>query len=241
MAQKAAPFLSFDHDPYAVINNGPDRLDRRRVHDDLELSLLTERQFATGGRREHPAEQLQLRAQLGQGRHRRLLGQDDVLRRRPDRPDPAGLLGRLPAHVRAAQRHAGATAGPPALPRGHLLHSVRHLRPLPPDRTRPQFYAASNAWQLSPTAGAGPQSQALLAENTYNNQGQLVSTTPARMSPQYQVYSLPGADPSTRRTRTSRSPTGSSRQRSRRYRARARTSTSRRGWWGSPTRRTTAS
>jgi hypothetical protein len=58
-----------------------------------------------------------------------------------------------------------------------------------------QFYAASNAWQLSPTAGAGPQSQALLAQNTYNNQGQLVSTTPARMSPQYQVYSLPGADP----------------------------------------------
>jgi hypothetical protein len=58
-----------------------------------------------------------------------------------------------------------------------------------------QFYTASNAWQLSPTAGAGPQSQALLAQNTYNNQGQLISTTPARMSPQYQVYSLPGADP----------------------------------------------
>ena len=58
-----------------------------------------------------------------------------------------------------------------------------------------QFYAASNAWQLSPTAGAGPQSQALLAQNTYNNQGQLVSTTPARMSPQYQVYSLPGTAP----------------------------------------------
>ena len=63
--------------------------------------------------------------------------------------------------------------------------------------TNPQaFYAASNAWQLSPTAGAGPQSQALLAENTYNSQGQLVSTTPARMSPQYQVYALPGTDPS---------------------------------------------
>jgi hypothetical protein len=62
-------------------------------------------------------------------------------------------------------------------------------------RNPQQFYAASNAWQLSPTAGAGPQSQALLAQNTYNNQGQLISTTPARMSPQYQVYSLPGTDP----------------------------------------------
>jgi uncharacterized membrane protein (UPF0182 family) len=58
-----------------------------------------------------------------------------------------------------------------------------------------QFYTASNAWQLSPTAGAGPQSQALLAQNTYNNQGQLISTTPARMSPQYQVYALPGTQP----------------------------------------------
>ena len=57
------------------------------------------------------------------------------------------------------------------------------------------FYSASSAWQLSPTAGAGPQSQALLAENTYNNQGQLVSTTPARMAPQYQVYSLPNTPP----------------------------------------------
>ena len=56
------------------------------------------------------------------------------------------------------------------------------------------FYAASNAWQLSPTAGAGPQSQALLAQNTYNSQGQLVSSTPARMAPQYQVYALPGTD-----------------------------------------------
>ena len=112
----------------------------------------------------------------------------------PQRPDPAGLLGGLPEHVRADLEDAGLAAGPPALPAGHLLHSVRHLRALPPDELGP-FYAASNAWQLSPTAGAGPQSQALLAQNTYNNQGQLVSTTPARMAPQYQVYSLPGTDP----------------------------------------------
>ena len=42
-------------------------------------------QVAVGQR---PARQLQLRAQLGQGRHRRLLGEDDLLRRRPERPDP---------------------------------------------------------------------------------------------------------------------------------------------------------
>ena len=85
-----------------------------------------------------------------------------------------------------------------------------------------QFYAASNAWQLSPTAGAGPQSQALLAQNTYNNQGQLVSTNPARMSPQYQVYSLPGR---TRTNRSSRFRTASSPCRNRTCRGPTRTST----------------
>jgi uncharacterized membrane protein (UPF0182 family) len=56
-----------------------------------------------------------------------------------------------------------------------------------------QFYAADNAWQLSPTAGAGTQSQALQVQDTYNQQGQLVSTSPARMAPLYQVTALPGS------------------------------------------------
>ena len=171
------------------------RLGRRRLHHDAQLRLLAERRHPAGGGREQPARELQLRAQLGEGRDRRLLGKDDVLRRRSEGPDPAGLLGGLPEHVHPDIEDAGLAAGAPALPARHLLHPVRHLRALPPGAARQQFYAASNAWQLSPTAGAGPQSQALLAQNTYNNQGQLVSTTPARMSPQYQVYSLPGTAP----------------------------------------------
>ena len=112
MAQKAAPFLSFDHDPYAVINDG---------HIDWVVDGYTttanypysqNARHPAGGDRQHPAGQLQLRAQLGQGRHRRLLGQDDVLRRRPERPDPAGLLGGLPAHVRAAVEDAGRSCRP---------------------------------------------------------------------------------------------------------------------------------
>ena len=102
MAQKAAPFLSFDHDPYAVIVNG---------HIDWVVDGYTttanypysqnagSQQVAIGSTL---PSQLQLRAELGQGRHRRLLGEDDVLRRRPERPDPPGVLGRLPAHVRPA-------------------------------------------------------------------------------------------------------------------------------------------
>jgi uncharacterized membrane protein (UPF0182 family) len=59
------------------------------------------------------------------------------------------------------------------------------------------FYAASNAWQLSPTAGAGPQSQALQVQDTFNQQGQLISTSPSRMAPLYQVTATPGSSSQT--------------------------------------------
>ena len=88
-----------------------------------------------------------------------------------------------------------AAPGPPALPAGHLLHPVRHLRPLPPDQRAAASTPRATPGSCRRPPVPGPQSQALLAENTYNNQGQLVSTTPARMAPQYQVYSLPGTDP----------------------------------------------
>ena len=173
---------------------GPHRLGRRRLHDDVQLPLLAERELAAGGHREHPAGQLQLRAQLGQGRHRRVFGEDDLLRHRPVGPDPAGVLGGVPAHVRAGRRTCRRLKAHLRYPEDifsiqSAIYGRYHL-------TNPAaFYSASSAWQLSPTAGAGPQSQALLAENTYNNQGQLVSTTPARMAPQYQVYSLPNTPP----------------------------------------------
>jgi uncharacterized membrane protein (UPF0182 family) len=56
-----------------------------------------------------------------------------------------------------------------------------------------QFYAESNAWQLSPTAGAGTQSQALQVQVTYNQENQVVSQSAARMAPLYQVNALPGS------------------------------------------------
>ncbi len=56
-----------------------------------------------------------------------------------------------------------------------------------------QFYSESNAWQLSPTAGAGTQSQALQVQDTLNQQGQVVSQSSARMAPLYQVTALPGS------------------------------------------------
>ena len=196
MAQKAAPFLSFDHDPYAVIYKRPHRLDRRRLHDDVELR----RTRRTPARSRWPIGST-LPSSYNYVRNsvkvvvNAYTGQMTFYDIDPSDPILQAYSAAFPHMFVPISDDAGGAAGPSALPRGHLLRPVRHLRALPPESTRQQFYAASNAWQLSPTAGAGPQSQALLAQNTYNNQGQLVSTTPARMSPQYQVYSLPGTDP----------------------------------------------
>ena len=43
MAQKAAPFLSFDADPYRGAGRRPHRLDPRRLHDHGAVPLLPER------------------------------------------------------------------------------------------------------------------------------------------------------------------------------------------------------
>ena len=191
MAKKAAPFLSFDHDPYAVIDNG---------HIDWVVDGYT----TTAN---YPYSQNASSQQVAIGST--LPGNYNYVRNSvkviidadsgqmtfydvdPERPHHSGVRVGVPPHVHAALEDEPAAPGPPAVsPDIFSIQSAifgrYHL-------TNPQaFYAASNAWQLSPTAGAGPQSQALLAENTYNSQGQLVSTTPARMAPQYQVYALPG-------------------------------------------------
>ncbi|MGH8979574.1 MAG: UPF0182 family protein, partial [Acidimicrobiales bacterium] len=56
------------------------------------------------------------------------------------------------------------------------------------------FYNANGAWTLSPTAGAGSPSQALSVTLTTNPQGQAISGTITPMSPLYQVVQLPGTD-----------------------------------------------
>ncbi len=56
-----------------------------------------------------------------------------------------------------------------------------------------QFYAESSAWQLSPTAGAGTQSQALQVQVTLNQENQVIAQSAARMAPLYQVSALPNS------------------------------------------------
>ena len=55
------------------------------------------------------------------------------------------------------------------------------------------FYNATNAWNVSQSAGSGSPSQALPATLTTNAQGNIVSTGQVqRMSPIYELFQVPG-------------------------------------------------
>ncbi len=202
MAQKAAPFLTFDHDPYAVINSTPGK-------DNGHIDWIVDGYTTTAN---YPYSQNANTQQVAIGSN--LPGSYNYVRNSVKVVIDAytGQMTFYDVDPKDPILQAYSAAFPGMFkPLSQMSPELQaHLR-YPPDifsiqsavygryhLTNPQqFYSASNAWQLSPTAGAGPQSQALLAENTYNNQGQLVSTTPARMAPQYQVYALPGTSQQT--------------------------------------------
>ncbi len=200
MAQTAAPFLTFDHNPYAVINSqaGPDHghidwiVDGYTTTSDYAYSQNADtQQVAVGsslpGSYNYVRNSVKvvIDAYTGKMTFYDADPQDPILQAYSAAfPNMFVPISKMPASLQAHLRYP-----PDIFSIQSAIYGRYHLT------NSGAFYAASNAWQLSPTAGAGPQSQALLAENTYNNQGQLVSTTPARMAPQYQVYSLPGTDP----------------------------------------------
>ena len=194
MAEKAAPFLSFDHDPYPVINNGHIDwiVDGYTTTDKYAYSQnANTQQVAIGstlpGSYNYVRNSVKvvIDAYSGQMTFYDMTPNDPILKAYSDAfPHMFTPLSKMSPQLQAHLRYPEDIFSIQS-----AIYGRYHLQ------NPQQFYAASNAWQLSPTAGAGPQSQALLAQNTYNNQGQLISTTPARMSPQYQVYSLPGTDP----------------------------------------------
>ncbi len=195
MAQKAAPFLTFDHDPYAVINNGHIDwvVDGYTTTANYAYSQNAGTQQVAIGSNLPPSYnyvrnsvKVIVDAYSGKMTFYDADPKDPILQAYSAAfPNMFVPLSKLSPQLQAHLRYP-----PDIFSIQSAIYGRYHL-------TNAQaFYAANNAWQLSPTAGAGPQSQALLAENTYNNQGQLVSTTPARMAPQYQVYALPDTNPS---------------------------------------------
>ena len=135
MAQKAAPFLSYDSDPYPVLSGGQIYwvLDAYTTSDNYPYSqnVDTSSLPANSG----------LNQNLNYVRNsvkvvvNAYTGQDDLLRRdRADQdegPDPPDLGEGLPRHVHPGVADARGAAGPPPLPRGPAHGPGRHVRPLP--------------------------------------------------------------------------------------------------------------
>ena len=192
MAQKAAPFLTFDHDPYAVINRG--HIDW--VVDGYTTSAgyaysqnANTQQVAVGsnlpGSYNYVRNSVKVIVDAYSGQMTFYTADpNDPILQAYEATFPKMFV---PLSTMSSQLRAHLRFPPDIFSIQSAIYGRYHL-------TNPQaFYSASNAWQLSPTAGAGPKSQALLAQNTYNSQGQLISSNPARMAPQYQTYALPGA------------------------------------------------
>jgi uncharacterized membrane protein (UPF0182 family) len=191
MAQKVAPFLSFDADPYSVLVNG---------HIDWVLDGYT-----TSAGYPYSENAANLSVPLGAG----LPGSYNYVRNSVkviidaytgqmtfyvvDQKDPMiqayeaafpGLFtpgSKMPQALRAHLRYPEdifsaqmATYG-----RYHITNAAA-------------FYNAGDAWTLSQTAGAGPPSQTLAQIAVTNAQGVQTGVLAQKMAPLYQVQSLPG-------------------------------------------------
>ncbi|HEY1826408.1 MAG TPA: UPF0182 family protein [Acidimicrobiales bacterium] len=192
MAQKAAPFLSFDADPYAVIDNGQIDwvVDGYTTTNQYPYSQNADTQQVpvTNGlpgsyNYVRNSVKVVINAYSGKMTFYDVDPDDPILQAYesafPHMFTPRSKMSpTLQAHLRYPEDIFSIQSA---------IYGRYHL-------TNPaNFYAASGAWQLSPTAGAGPSSQALHIVSTYNSQGELVSSNPARMAPVYQVSALPGS------------------------------------------------
>jgi hypothetical protein len=197
MAQKAAPFLSFDHDPYAVVNDDPGAdyghidwiIDGYTTTNQYPYSQnASTQQVAIGS--DLPGSYNYVRnsvkvvidAYSGKMTFYDADPSDPILKAYEAAfPHMFTPLSKMPSELQAHLRYPEDIFSIQS-----AIYGRYHLT------TPSAFYNDNGAWQLSPTAGAGPQSQALSVVNTFNSQGQLVSTNPARMAPLYQVMALPG-------------------------------------------------
>jgi uncharacterized membrane protein (UPF0182 family) len=192
IAQKAAPFLTFNQNPYAVVNNGQIYwiVDGYTTTNQYPYSQnASTQQVASGSglpssyNYVRNSVKVVINAYTGKTTFYNVDPGDPILRAYEAAfPNMFTPLSKMSSGLKAHLRYP-----PDIFSIQSAIYGRYHL-------TSPsEFYAASNAWQLSPTAGAGPQSQSLQVQATYNQEGQLISTSPSRMAPLYQVSALPGS------------------------------------------------
>jgi uncharacterized membrane protein (UPF0182 family) len=196
MAQKAAPFLSYDSDPYPVLSGGQISwvLDAYTTSDNYPYSqnVDTSSLPANSGLNQNlnyvrNSVKVVVNAYTGKMTFYDVSGlnkiKDPILQTWekvfPGMFVPVSQMPKaLEAHLRYPEDLLSVQAA--TYGRYHLT------KPL-------SFYNANNAWNVSQSAGSGSPNQALPATLTTNAQGNLVSTGQvARMSPLYELFQVPG-------------------------------------------------
>ncbi|MGD0378445.1 MAG: UPF0182 family protein [Acidimicrobiales bacterium] len=196
MAQKAAPFLSYDSDPYPVLSGGQVYwvLDAYTTSDNYPYSqnVDTSSLPANSGLNQNlnyvrNSVKVVVNAYSGQMTFydvSALTHSKDPILQTWERvfPDMFKPVSEMPAALRAHLRYPEDLLSIQSATYGRY-----HL-------TKPAaFYQASNAWNVSQSAGAGSPDQALPSTLTTNAQGNVVSTGQVqRMSPIYELFQVPG-------------------------------------------------
>ena len=192
IAEKAAPFLTFNQDPYAVVNDGQIYwiVDGYTTTNQYPYSQNADTQQVAAGsglpgsyNYVRNSVKVVINAYSGKTTFYNADPGDPILRAYEAAfPNMFSPLSKMSPGLQAHLRYP-----PDIFSIQSAIYGRYHLT------SPPQFYSASNAWQLSPTAGAGPQSQSLQVQVTLNQQGEAVSSSPSRMAPLYQVTGVPGS------------------------------------------------
>ena len=190
MAQKAAPFLSWDSDPYAVIDDG--HIDwildgytttANYPYSQNASSVLVPQGSGLPASYNYVRNSVKLVINAYTGSMTFYAMDSDPILETYESAFPHMFtpVSKMPATLRAHLRYPEDLFSVQA-----SLYGRYHISS-PND-----FYNADGAWSLSPTAGAGSPSQAISVTITTNAQGQAISGSIAPMSPVYQVLQLPG-------------------------------------------------
>ena len=190
MAKKAAPFLSFDSQPYAVINNGEVNyvLDGYTTTDQYPYSENNQNFNVNPGglpgsfNYVRNSVKVVINAYSGAMTFYANDPKDPILEAYESAfpgmfKSMKSMSQTLKNHLRYPQDIFSVQAS--VLGKYHISSPSA-------------FFNASDAWEVTPTTGAGNPSSALATNTIINAAGQIISQTNTPMSPLFQVGALPG-------------------------------------------------
>ncbi|HEY1824361.1 MAG TPA: UPF0182 family protein [Acidimicrobiales bacterium] len=192
MAQKAAPFLSFDSNPYAVIANGEVQyvLDGYTTTSQYPYSEnASNLNVNTGGlpgsfNYARNAVKVVVNAYTGAIKFYVADPKDPIIRAyRSAFPSMFLPMSAMPSTIRTHLRYPSNLFSVQAATYGRY-----HIT------AAPAFYSASDRWEVSPSTGAGSPSSTIQQTVKTNAAGDVTSISNTPMSPVFTVGSLPNAD-----------------------------------------------